>query len=80
MNTLATDRPCIVTRIVDGELTFGQVTMRRDGIDSPDIAIHRLLLGEEVQLRQVATLVNGVQKTVEATLARAKAQHGTATG
>jgi hypothetical protein len=72
MNTTTQERPCIETVIVDGALVFGKVTMRRDFVDSPDIAIHRLLLGETVQLFQRAATVTAVQRTIEATLAQSK--------
>jgi hypothetical protein len=70
MNTTTQERPCIETVIVDGALVFGKVTMRRDFVNDVDLALHRLLNGEVVQVQERTALTNALQKTIGAVLAK----------
>lgn len=61
-------KPSILMEIKDGVLHVGSVEQRQGVVNDVDTAVHRLLSGEVVFVQTFGSLVERVQKTVEATL------------
>lgn len=60
--------PSVEMHITDGALIVGTAAMRQGVVNDVDLAVQRLLQGEQVFVQQYGALVEQVQRTVAMTL------------